>query len=178
MRLNIFPTIVLTAILSGVAVAAPPNSTKLILPREVNLTNTHFPRATNFTNTHLPRDTNFTNSHAIRDVNLTSPLHLRDTNFTNPHLPRDANSTRTILPRDANSTRTILPRDDTVAIIGTWDDRQCRNAKIDDSIAVPNPDHYSNCKELRGNSMQIFWIKKGCTGTYTDSVPYPGIVDG
>ena len=62
----------------------------------------------------------------------------------------------------------ILPRDNTAAIIGTWDDKQCSVSKVDDSVAVPDNKHVGDCKELRGNSMQVFWVKKGCTGTYND----------
>ena len=95
-------------------------------------------------------------------------------NLTGIAVAAPTNHTSTLMSRDTDSTDTLVSRDDTVAIIGTWDDKQCRNAKIDDSIAVPNPDHYSNCKELRGNSMQVFWLKKGCTSTYPDGISLMG----
>lgn len=65
----------------------------------------------------------------------------------------------------------ILPRDNTAAIIGTWDDQKCGISKVDDSVAVPDDRPTGACKELRGNSMQVFWVKKGCVGTYTDPLP-------
>ncbi|XP_014556388.1 hypothetical protein COCVIDRAFT_100036 [Bipolaris victoriae FI3] len=65
----------------------------------------------------------------------------------------------------------IFPRDNTAAIIGTWDDQKCGISKVDDSVAIPDDRPTGNCKELRGNSMQVFWVKKGCVGTYIDPLP-------
>lgn len=79
----------------------------------------------------------------------------------------------------------ISARDNTAAIIGTWDDKQCGISKVDDSVAVPDNRPTGNCKELRGNSMQVFWVKKGCVvllfknrGCKTDPTPATSLANG
>jgi len=59
-----------------------------------------------------------------------------------------------------------LQRDSTAAIIGTFSNGACSAGQQDWSDAVAAPPGPGTCHELPGDSMKIWWVKKGCLGTY------------
>jgi hypothetical protein len=65
-----------------------------------------------------------------------------------------------------SSAASVIARQDlgTVAIIGTFTDTACRAGQTDYSQTALN--HWGTCSNLPGNSMKIWWLAKGCTGTF------------
>lgn len=68
------------------------------------------------------------------------------------------------LPLLVSASPALTSRDDTTAIIGTFSDAHCTQNQRDDSAGMPFPQHYGPCKELPGQSMKIWWLKKFCPG--------------
>lgn len=72
----------------------------------------------------------------------------------------------TSAPASDAFTQDIFVRDDTASIIGTFTDAYCLQNQRDDSGAVLPGERTGQCKELPGQSMRIWWIKKNCYGEF------------